>query len=77
MYLFLIYNDPEQERLCGWYKFSKIKDIIKFTNNLFRYSDVAGKTSVYKTYKAHFKFVRVTPLERYNYFSVKKNMLYY
>ena len=68
MFLFLVYNDPERKHLCAYYKFSKIKDIIKFTNNLFRYSDVINKKSVYKTYKAHFAFVRVSPLERYNYF---------
>jgi hypothetical protein len=67
MYIFLIFNDSERQNLCAWYKFSKICDIIKFTNNLFRYSDVVSSGAVYKTYKQHFQLIRVSPLERYKY----------
>lgn len=68
MYLFLIYNDNQRKNLCAWYKFSKIKDIIEFSGNLFRYSDVVPRGKIYKTYKTHFHIVDVTPLEKYTHF---------
>ena len=77
MFILLIYNDPNQSSLCAYYKFSKIKDIIAFTNNLFRYSDVSASNSIYRTYKAHFRLVKVSSLEKYNYFSGVRRKLTY
>ena len=69
MYIFLIYNDSYKKNLCAWYKFSYLKDIISFSNNLFRYSDVLEKDRVYKTYKTHFKVIQVSHNEKYKYFN--------
>jgi len=74
MYIFLIYNDSKRQNLCAWYKFSKIKDIIKFTNNLFRYSDVVPRGKIYKTYKTHFHIIKVSPIDKYNYFGIKNEI---
>ena len=71
MFLFLVFNDPKKKRLCAWYKFSKIRDVIAFTNNLFRYSDVTPTQGVYATYKQHFQLIKLTSNERYRYFKPK------
>jgi|TARA_R110002020_G_scaffold466111_1_gene688285 hypothetical protein len=72
MYIFLVYNDNQRKNLAAWYKFSYLKDIIDFTNNLFRYSDVAEKERIYNTYKTHFRVVEVSAIENYKYFSNNK-----
>ena len=71
MYLFLIYNNPEQTHLCFWGKFSRIKDVIEYTDGLFRYSDVSHSGSIYRTYKCFFRLIKVSPLERWKYFRRK------
>jgi hypothetical protein len=75
MWLFLIYNDPEQKDLCAWYKFSFLKDIIAFTNKLFRYSDVIEKDRIYRTYKTHFKVLQLTKTEINKFFLRKINSI--
>ena len=76
MYIFLIYLDCDQRELIAYYKFTYLKDIILFSNNLFRYSDIIlnkkiKKKRVYKTYKRHFKVIEISPLDKYNYFNKK------
>ena len=71
MYLFLIYNDPEQKRLCAYYLFSYLKDIITFSKKLFKYSDVPDKNRIYRTYKTHFKVVPLNNVEINKYFRKK------
>ena len=81
MFLFLIYNDPEQKRLCAYYLFSYLKDIIVFTNKLFKYSDVPQKERIYRTYKTHFKVLALNNAEMNKYFVkrtfVKSNNIIY
>ena len=73
MYLFLIYNDPDQKRLCAYYLFTYLKDIIEFSHKLFRYSDVIEKDRIYRTYKTHFKVVPLEKSEISKYF-INKNV---
>ena len=73
MYLFLIYNDPAQKHLCAWYKVNYIKDIICFTNRLFRYSDISDKPRIYRTYKTHFKVIEIDNTDRNKYFTSINN----
>ena len=70
MFLFLIYNDSCRKHLCAWYKMNYLKDIIKFSKRLFRYSDVTEKKRIYRTYKTHFAVIEIGNADIYKYFPI-------
>jgi len=57
MYLFIIYGDLEHNNIIFVGLFDRLKDIIEFTNNLIRYSDIKKEKS-YKSYKNLFRVIK-------------------
>ncbi len=56
----IIYNDPYQKSICALYKFSYIRDVIRWSDGMLNYSDAdVNKKRVYVTYKSFFKIVRL------------------
>ena len=54
MYVLLIYNEQECEKLnCIWL-YDNFIDVIKDTQNVIKYSDINRKTRIYKTAKSFF-----------------------
>jgi len=68
MYICIVFNDLEQTRINGLIYFTKIKDIIKYSNNLLKYSDIKERQKCYKTYKSFFKFHKVRADHAIKYF---------
>ena len=57
MYILLIFHDIEATKLNSMVKFSTIKDIIKWSKGIIKYSDVGKKVRVYKTAKSFFRIL--------------------
>ena len=55
-YMLLIFHDTDCSISNSFIKFNTMKDIIKWSNDLIKYSDSKKKTRVYKTAKS---FVRI------------------
>lgn len=68
MYILLIFNDPNCEKINCFMKFNKINEIIKWSNGIIRYSDVKKKTRVYKTRKSFFRVLFVSNEDEELYF---------
>lgn len=58
-YALLLFSDIDQTKLNGIFLFDKIKQIIIFTENLLKYTDINRKPKKYKTYKNFFKVIKV------------------
>lgn len=70
LYLLIVFNDLEQKEIIYLGKFKKIKDILAFTKNKLKYSDVAHKeTRCYNTYKNLFRIVKVSQLDKIKFFN--------
>ena len=72
MYVLLIFNDIEATKLNSMVKFDTIKDIIKWSNGIIKYSDVNKKVRCYKTAKSFFRILFVSKSDEQKYFSYKK-----
>ena len=59
LYMLLIFHDTDCFILNSFIKFNTIKDIIKWSNNLIKYSDSKKKTRVYETAKSFFRIFKV------------------
>jgi negative regulator of genetic competence, sporulation and motility len=68
MYILLIFNDPNCEKINCFMKFNKINEIITWSNGIIRYSDVKKKTRVYKTRKSFFRVLFVSNEDEELYF---------
>ena len=71
MYILLIFHDIEAKQLNSFIKFSTIKDIIKWSGNIIKYSDVNRKIRTYKTAKSFFRVLYVNKKDEERYFSYK------
>mgnify|MGYP003645095656 FL=1 len=71
MYILLIFHDIEAKQLNSFIKFSTIKDIIKWSHGIIKYSDVNRKVRCYRTAKSFFRVIYVSREDEYKYFSYK------
>ena len=71
MYILLIFHDIEAKKLNSFIKFSTIKDIIKWSGNIIKYSDVNRKIRTYKTAKSFFRVLYVSREDEQKFFSYK------
>ena len=71
MYILLIFHDIEATKLNSMVKFSTIKDIIKWSKGIIKYSDVGKKVRVYKTAKSFFRILFVNKEDEEKYFKYK------
>ena len=71
MYILLIFHDIEAKQLNSFIKFSTIKDIIKWSQGIIKYSDVNRKVRCYRTAKSFFRVIYVSREDEYKYFSYK------
>ena len=76
-YMLLIFHDTDCSILNSFMKFNTIKDIIKWSNNLIKYSDSKKKTRVYKTSKSFFRIFKVESDDEELYFKYKYRDLRY
>lgn len=76
-YMLLIFHDTDCSILNSFMKFNTIKDIIKWSNNLIKYSDSKKKTRVYKTAKSFFRIFKVESDDEEIYFKYKYRDLRY
>ena len=76
-YMLLIFHDTYFSILNSFIKFNTIKDIIKWSNNLIKYSDSKKKTRVYKTAKSFFRIFKVESDDEELYFKYKYRDLRY
>ena len=76
-YMLLIFHDTSCSLLNSFIKFNTIKDIIKWSNNLIKYSDSKKKTRVYKTAKSFFRIFKVESDDEELYFKYKYRDLRY
>lgn len=76
-YMLLIFHDTDCSILNSFMKFNTIKDIIKWSNNLIKYSDSKKKTRVYKTAKSFFRIFKVESDDEDLYFKYKYRDLRY
>ena len=61
LYLLLVFSDMEQRNLIYIGKFKKIKDILRYTKNKLKYSDVPHKpVRIYNTYKNLFRILKIS-----------------
>ena len=54
MYVVLVFADPKQRQLISMCLFDTIKDIIKWSKGLLRYSDIDKVKRTYRSYKMFF-----------------------
>ena len=76
-YMLLIFHDTDCSILNSFMKFNTIKNIIKWSNNLIKYSDSKKKTRVYKTAKSFFRIFKVESDDEELYFKYKYRDLRY
>ena len=76
-YMLLIFHDTDCSILNSFIKFNTIMDIIKWSNNLIKYSDSKKKTRVYKTAKSFFRIFKVESDDEELYFKYKYRDLRY
>ena len=63
-YMLLIFHGTDCSILNSLIKFNTILDIIKWSNNLIKYSDSKKKTRVYKTAKSYLGFSKSNQMMR-------------
>lgn len=68
MYILIIFNDPNCDKINCFIKFNKINEIIIWSKGIIRYSDVKKKTRVYKTRKSFFRVLYVSNEDEALYF---------
>ena len=68
MYILIIFNDPNCDKINCIMKFNKINEIIIWSKGIIRYSDVKKKTRVYKTRKSFFRVLYVSTEDELLYF---------
>ena len=68
LYILLIFNDQNCEKLnCMWF-FDSIKKLLDYTNNILKYSDINKKVRYYKTAKSFFRVLKIANEDRLLYF---------
>lgn len=72
MYLVLVFADPKQRHLISLCLFDSIKDIIYWSKNLLRYSDMSKIKRVYRSYKSFFAIRYVSVNAEIRYFMTRR-----
>lgn len=68
LYILLIFNDQNCEKLnCMWF-FDSIKKLLDYTNNILKYSDINKKVRYYKTAKSFFRVLKISNEDKLLYF---------
>lgn len=68
LYILLIFNDQNCEKLnCMWF-FDSIKKLLDYTNNILKYSDINKKVRFYKTAKSFFRVLKISNEDKLLYF---------
>ena len=68
LYILLIFNDQNCEKLnCMWF-FDSIKKLLDYTNNILKYSDINKKVRFYKTPKSFFRVLKISNEDKLLYF---------
>ena len=68
MYILLIFNNQECEKLnCIWL-YDNFTDVIKDSKGLIKYSDVNKKKRVYRTAKSFFRVLKISSSDKKKYF---------
>jgi hypothetical protein len=69
MYILLIFNDQECEKLnCIWL-YDRLNDVIKDTKHFIKYGDINRIHRVYKTSKSFFRLLKIKKDDAKLYFS--------
>ena len=69
MYILMIFNDQECEKLnCIW-MYDTLIDVIKDTKNIIKYSDVNRIRRIYKTSKSFFILLKIKKDDAKLYFN--------
>lgn len=71
MYILLIFHNMECTILNSFIKFDTIKDIICWSNNFIKYSDVKKQVRVYRKSKSFFRIFKVNKYDENLYFKYK------
>lgn len=69
--MLLIFHNPDCTILNSFLKFNTIKDIICWSNNYLKYSDVKKKVRVYRKSKSFFRIFKVDEKDESIYFKYK------
>ena len=68
LYILLIFNDQNCNKLnCMWF-FDSIKKLLDYTNNILKYSDINKKVRYYKTAKSFFRVLKIYNEDKLLYF---------
>jgi hypothetical protein len=68
MYILLIFNDQDCEKLnCIWL-YDSVSSVMADTKGLIKYSDINRKTRIYKTAKSFFRVLKVSSSDTKLYF---------
>ena len=68
LYILLIFNDQNCNKLnCMWF-FDSIKKLLDYTNNILKYSDINKKVRYYKTAKSFFRVLKISNEDKLLYF---------
>ena len=59
MYLLIVYNDFENDKICGYFKFRFVKQVINWSKGIITYSDCTNKITKSRTYKRLFKVIKL------------------
>jgi len=69
MYILMIFNDQECEKLnCIW-MYDTIKELMTDTKGLIKYNDINRKTRIYKTAKSFFRILKISSTDTKLYFN--------
>ena len=75
MYLVIVFNDFENDKINCFCLFDTIKAIIEWSNGLLRYSDVKKNYRRYRTYKSFFRILEVERKDEIKYFPKYKKFI--
>ena len=68
MYIVIVFNDFENDKINSLCLFDAIKDMISWSCGLIKYSDVKKQNRKYRTYKSIFKILEIDKRDEYKYF---------
>jgi len=68
MYVLLIFNNQECEKLNAIWLYDNFTDVIKDTKGLIKYGDINRKSRVYRTAKSFFRILKISNADKKKYF---------
>ena len=64
MYILLIYNDQDCEKLNAIWIYDSVSSVMTDTKGLIKYSDINRKTRIYKTAKSFFRVLKISSADK-------------